>query len=326
MSNQIMIINADNAIENAQNRKRIVSTLRQTTLVEGVDFGVVPGTQKPTLLKPGAERLCSALGFAPVFEVSSKVENWSDDCAFFHYEVTCKLIHIDSGLIIATGIGSCNSKENRYRWRWVNRDDVPLWLDIPTLKTRNSEIVEFDFAVEKAETTGKYGKPAEYWQAFKTALENGTARRIKKKDAKQVERDAIAIGDTQYRIPNDEIFTLVNTFQKMACKRALIAAILIGANASEFFTQDVEDMADVIDATYSVVSGNGKPTESSKWYENPQQVNELIDRAVQSLGAKRDDLMKIDWSQYPTRQAAGDVIKAMYDFGPPPTPVEDVPF
>ena len=34
---------------------------------------------------------------------------------------------------------------------------------------------------------------------------------------------------------------LVNTIQKMAQKRALIAATLIAVSASEFFTQDVED-------------------------------------------------------------------------------------
>ena len=34
---------------------------------------------------------------------------------------------------------------------------------------------------------------------------------------------------------------MVNTIQKMAQKRALVAATLIATSASEFFTQDVED-------------------------------------------------------------------------------------
>jgi hypothetical protein len=33
----------------------------------------------------------------------------------------------------------------------------------------------------------------------------------------------------------------VNTIQKMAQKRALIAATLLAVNGSEFFTQDIED-------------------------------------------------------------------------------------
>jgi hypothetical protein len=55
------------------------------------------------------------------------------------------------------------------------------------------------------------------------------------------------IGDPQIegqqvgRVPNPDICDQVNTIQKMATKRALIAAVLIAVNASEFFTQDVED-------------------------------------------------------------------------------------
>jgi hypothetical protein len=46
---------------------------------------------------------------------------------------------------------------------------------------------------------------------------------------------------TLYRIPNPDVADLVNTIQKMAQKRALVAATLIATSASEFFTQDVED-------------------------------------------------------------------------------------
>lgn len=41
------------------------------------------------------------------------------------------------------------------------------------------------------------------------------------------------------------MYDAVNTIQKMAQKRALIAAVLIAANASEFFTQDVEDLGPI---------------------------------------------------------------------------------
>ena len=44
-----------------------------------------------------------------------------------------------------------------------------------------------------------------------------------------------------YRIPNPDGADVVNTIQKMAQKRALVAATLIATSASEFFTQDVED-------------------------------------------------------------------------------------
>jgi len=42
-------------------------------------------------------------------------------------------------------------------------------------------------------------------------------------------------------LDNPDVADVVNTIQKMAQKRALVAATLIATSASEFFTQDVED-------------------------------------------------------------------------------------
>jgi hypothetical protein len=51
----------------------------------------------------------------------------------------------------------------------------------------------------------------------------------------------IDVNTALYRIPNPDGADVVNTIQKMAQKRALVAATLIATSASEFFTQDVED-------------------------------------------------------------------------------------
>lgn len=275
---QLMVIDPNQAVQVAAQRKAIVAEIRRTVLVEGVDYGVIPGTDKPTLYKSGAERLCAGLGFNPVFTVTGKIEQWDDENPLFHYEVTCTLIHIDSGLQIATGIGSCNSKESKYRWRWVNADDIPHWLDPAKLKTRSGEIVEPKFAIEKGETSGKYGKPAEYWQQFRDAIENGTARKVMRQTKAGKDMEAYAIGDTLYRIPNDEIFSLVNTLIKMATKRSLVATVLIGANASDLFTQDIEDMpgfgGDVIEGTATQVET--RPV----FGDNPAMLAKMMQHAV----------------------------------------------
>ncbi len=39
-----------------------------------------------------------------------------------------------------------------------------------------------------------------------------------------------------------EIFDQINTIQKMAQKRSLVGAVLIATGATEFFTQDLEDL------------------------------------------------------------------------------------
>lgn len=243
ISTSLVVWDPARAVEDARSRKIVVKGLIDTQVLRpGVDYGSVPGTDKPTLLKPGAERLCSAFGLDPRFDTITAIERWDGDEALFFYRIRCSLVHIETGREIATGIGSCNSREARYRWRWVDADKVPGYLDLKALDRRDSTISEFAFAIEKKETGGKYGKPAAYWQAFDDAINDGTARRTQRKTSSGKLLDAFEIGSTQYRVPNDDIFSLVNTIDKMACKRALVAAALIGANASEFFTQDVEDM------------------------------------------------------------------------------------
>jgi len=52
-------------------------------------------------------------------------------------------------------------------------------------------------------------------------------------------------GERLYRIPNDEIYSQVNTILKMAKKRALVDAALSLGRLSAVFTQDLEDVIDV---------------------------------------------------------------------------------
>lgn len=219
----------------------------QTVMRDGVDFGTIPGTPKPTLFKAGAEKLTTLFGLTVRFNIVEQVEEWNSDEPFFYYWYRCSLLRGDR--LIAEADGSCNSRESKYRWRWVNAQDVPAHLDIARLVKRGGAISEFTFAVDKAETGGKYGKPLEHWQAFQNAIDAGTARLIKRKTNAGKEMDAWEIDSTLYRVPNEDIASQVNTVQKMAQKRAFVAVTLIGVNASEFFTQDIEDIGLVGDGT-----------------------------------------------------------------------------
>jgi hypothetical protein len=109
------------------------------------------------------------------------------------------------------------------------------------LEFRDGTISEFDFAITKASTTGQYGKPMEYWNAFRNAITDHTAVLVKRTTKTGKVMDAWEIGGKQYAIPNHDPADLVNTIDKMAQKRAFVAMILITTNASDFFTQDIED-------------------------------------------------------------------------------------
>lgn len=47
---------------------------------------------------------------------------------------------------------------------------------------------------------------------------------------------------TVYRLPTENVCTLVNTIEKRACKRALVAAVLSATRSSGLFGQDMEDI------------------------------------------------------------------------------------
>lgn len=229
------------------------------------DYGKVPGTDKNTLLKPGAEKLCTLFGLSPRFTIVEKTEDWTgadhNGESLFYYVYRCSLYRGD--VLIAEADGSCNSRESKYRYRWVSEFDLPTDADKSALKKRGGRSSEFAFAIEKAETSGQYGKPAEYWQRYKDAIQNGTAKQVQK-PTKKGTSDAWEIDSTVYRIPNDDIASQINTIQKMSQKRAFIAATLIAVNASEFFTQDVEDFVDltgdiVVDASYTVATKPAQP-------------------------------------------------------------------
>jgi hypothetical protein len=94
---------------------------------EGVDYGIIPGTDKPTLLKPGAEGLCEFYNFAPT--IAGKVEDKNHESGYYAVDITIRLIHRASGAIIGEGVGHANTFESRYRWRWVYEKDVPRGMD-----------------------------------------------------------------------------------------------------------------------------------------------------------------------------------------------------
>jgi hypothetical protein len=231
----------------AVERKNQVNQFIKKVLVEGEDYGQIPGTNtKKVLLKPGGEKLCSIFGLAPKYVKEVIVEDWTGENhggeSLFSYEYRCQLWRGDC--FMGEAIASANSWEKKYRYIWVQEAQVPERFDKQNLVTRNSTMMEFAFAVEKGETAGQYGKPVEYWNRWRAAIQDGTARQTMKKTKNGREMPAWEMGGVQYRIPNQDTADLVNTLQKMAQKRALVAAVLVVTNCSDGFTQDLEDHAE----------------------------------------------------------------------------------
>lgn len=236
---EIVPFNANAVLDMAVSMRTAVLQIKDRVLTKDIDYGVIVTGGKPTLLKPGAEKLASSFKLTPKYNIISQIEDWRTPFIFYRYE--CVLVERETGLVWGSGIGSCNSNEGKYGWRWVSVDRVPPNIDPSTLAQRGGKISEFTFAVDEAKTEGPYSKSAEYWQRFKDAIANGMAEKIQKKMRNGQEKPAWQIEGTEYRIPNIDVFDAVNTIDKMAQKRALVSAVLVATNASEFFSQDIED-------------------------------------------------------------------------------------
>ena len=78
----------------------------------GVDYGIVPGMNKPTLLKPGAEKLCEIFGFAKGVEIIHQTEDF--DRPLFAYTVKVRLVSKNAGFTEAEGVGAANSREKKF--------------------------------------------------------------------------------------------------------------------------------------------------------------------------------------------------------------------
>lgn len=91
---------------------KAVQEVMRNIMKEGVHFGQVPGTDKPTLLKPGAESLCVAFRIADRYEI----EDLSTADAV-RYRVTSYGNHQITGITLGSGLGECSSSEERYKWR-----------------------------------------------------------------------------------------------------------------------------------------------------------------------------------------------------------------
>ena len=142
------------SVEEAEERLKQLNKFIESQMINKIDYGMIPGINKPTLFKSGAEKLENIYGLYHEFECLDKKEDWEK--GFFFYRYKCKVFRRKDEIKVSEGIGSCNNKE----------------------KAR--------------------------------------------------------IGQDAY--------TIINTIDKMAQKRAFVAAILSACRVSSKFTQDVEDV------------------------------------------------------------------------------------
>lgn len=228
-----------------------IQSVQATVMKDGDHYGVVPGTEKPTLLKPGAEKLCLTFRLGPRYP---EVEERFDASGHYHVRAKCVLHHIPTGTPVAEGLGSCTTRETKYAYR---------------LAARKCPACGAEAIIKgKAEFGGG-------WLCWKKKDGCGT----KFPDgAEAIESQPVG------RVPNPELADSYNTVLKMACKRALVAAVLVGTAASDIFTQDLEDAA----APTEPVAAETPPAEPAEQAKPKKATRPQKDK----LGALLTDLQK----------------------------------
>jgi len=121
MSNDVAVYDVSKPLTLAQVKDQVhlLQEILKGVMTEGQHYGKIPGAgDKPTLLKPGAEKIMSTFQLWPDPEV--------EDLSFndvIRYRVKIKLINKVSGITEGAGVGECSTEEEKYKWRGVVSED-----------------------------------------------------------------------------------------------------------------------------------------------------------------------------------------------------------
>lgn len=119
------------SIEEAGRAIDKVRAFIKAKLKSGYDYAKIPGTARPTLLQPGAEKVCMYLRVRPEYE--TKRTELPD--GHLEVEAICRLYSLRSGLIVGAGAGSCSTLESRHRYRYIKAKDKPTQEEADYLKS-----------------------------------------------------------------------------------------------------------------------------------------------------------------------------------------------
>lgn len=90
----------------------LIQQVMQAVMKRETHYGVIPGAQKPSLWKPGAEVLAATFRIA----IGYVVEDLSNGDAV-RYRVKAIGSHQTTNVQLGEGVGECSTDEEKYKWR-----------------------------------------------------------------------------------------------------------------------------------------------------------------------------------------------------------------
>lgn len=111
-------------------RTHQIREVMEKVMKRDVHYGVIPGTQKPTMYQPGADVLAVTFRIAPKVDAVEDLSTGDN----VRYRVRVQGVHQITGEMLAEGVGECSSDEEKYRWRRPVVDDE--WKEAPEDRRR----------------------------------------------------------------------------------------------------------------------------------------------------------------------------------------------
>ena len=118
----------------------LMQDVMTNNMIDGVHYGIIPGTKVPSLYKPGAEKLMSIFRLAADPEVEDLSKNGEA-----HYRVKVK-IYSSGGQLLGAGIGECSSQEEKYAWRRAVCDEE---FEVTAIDRRREKFSKWQGKTEK---------------------------------------------------------------------------------------------------------------------------------------------------------------------------------
>lgn len=272
-----------------QQQVNLIQEVMKGVMKENEHYGKIPGCgDKPSLLKPGAEKLMFT--FRLVADPDVEVHDIYHPTVQGHREYRVKVrISSLSGTYMGGGVGSCSTMESKYRYR--GGEKIPTGNPVPK----------------------------EYWN-LKNAGKMDDAKQLIGGDGYGVgkENGQWVICEIGEKMEHDNPADFYNTCEKMAKKRALVDATLTVTAASDIFTQDIEELVD-----NGVMKPKPEPAKPpvqapQKKADTPADTNKISDAqkkrfyAIAKQTGYSDDEIKAKLATMGIEHTA-DILKSQYD-------------
>jgi hypothetical protein len=192
-------------VDQVLGRLDAIQDLMKRAMVKGTDYGVIPGTgSKPTLLKPGAEKMCLMFRFAPAYQTA---KTWHDD-GHLTVESTCKIMSL-SGEFLGEASAMCSTRESKYAYRKGER---------VCPECGKSAIVK---------GSAQYGGGFVCWKK-----KEGCGHKFDEADTRITSQ---AVGRTK----NEDVADVYNTVLRISEKRAYVGAVRLVTGSSALFDEEI---------------------------------------------------------------------------------------